>query len=416
MKMAYKAKNLIARATKKSVRDACLVVEAGKIDSIQKNVPKGVPELDLGDVTLLPGLIDAHLHFMWTGESADPDYTRRSENTEMGMLRMADHARKSIAGGITTCRDTGSPTDMIMALRKAIEMGLVPGPRVVSAGTLISMTGGHVNTISKEVDGPDEVRKAARSLIKSGADFLKLVASGGIYGHGEEIGSLQLDVDELSAAVREAHKAGKKVAAHVYPAKGIENCLDAGIDTIEHGSFLTHKLAKRMAAQGAYLVPTLSIFQAMHSRQNDPATLDFIRRKTLQVIKASQEAVKIAKANGVKIGAGTDSGGPWHPHGSVIKEIEALVNVGLSASEALEAATMTNAEILGLEAQIGSIETGKIADFIAVHGDPIKDISAINKIAVVVKGGIPIFAQANYAEAIASLRNAAHFFILPSKD
>ena len=400
MKVAYKGKKIFGRLIDSPAVSGCLVVDGKKVDSIQKSVPKGVPVVDLSGLTILPGLIDAHLHFMWTGEDADPDFTRRAENREMGMMRLADHARKSIMGGITTCRDTGSPTDMILALRRAIDMRLIPGPRLVSAGTLISMTGGHVNTISKEADGPEEVRKAARVLIKAGVDFIKLVASGGIYGHGEEVGSLQSDLDELSAAVKEAHKVGKKVAVHVYPEKGIKICLDAGIDTIEHGSFLTDELAKRMASQGAFLVPTLSVFQAMQARQNDPTTLDYIRRKTALVVDASKRAVKIAKQHGVKIGAGTDSGGPWHPHGSIVKEIDALIRAGLTNAEALCAATSTNAELIGLERQVGTLEAGKFADFIAVEGNPLEDIGALGKIMMVVKDGVPVVSRGPCAEAV----------------
>lgn len=411
MKVAYKSRLVLTHATNPPMEGAAVVVENGQILSVAKKIPKDTAMVDLGDVTLMPGLIDVHAHLMWSGDNADPDSVRRSENSSMGMTRMASHARRSLMGGITTLRDTGSPTEMILAMRRALEIGILMGPRVVSAGTLISMTGGHVHTISREADGPDEVRKAARELIKSGVDFLKLVASGGIYGHGEEVGSLQSELDELSAAVKEAHKAGKKTAVHVYPAKGIEIALDAGIDSIEHGSFLTDELAIRMAKRGNFLVPTLSVFQAMFSKQDDPSTLDYIRRKTALVVKASQQAVKIAKQNGVKIGAGTDSGGPWHPHGSISTEILALVKAGLTPSEALNSATLINAEIIGLENEIGSIEPGKRADLIAVKGNPIDDINSINKISLVVKKGAAVCFMADYAK-ILSAQNLTGSIIL----
>ena len=413
MKIAYKGETLITIPGTQTVSNASVIVDGNKISSVRTDIPKGLPIVDLGKTTLLPGLIDAHLHLMWTGENADPDSTRRAETREITMLRMANHAFKAIRGGITTCREAGSPTEMILALRDALMMGLIPGPRIISAGTLITMTGGHVNTISREADGPGEARKAARELIKAGVDFLKVAASGGIYGHGEEIGSLQLDGDELSAIVREAHKTGKKVAAHVYPAKGIEICLDAGIDSIEHGSFLTQELAERMASLGTFLVPTLSVYQAMHSHQNDPATMDFIRRKTAQVVEASEKAVMIAKAHGVKICAGTDSGGPWHPHGSIIREIEALTRVGLTPAESICAATLTNAELLNLHDRIGSLETGKFADFIAVEGNPLENIGALNKIVLIVKDGIPVFIHSRYAKEI-SKSGLTDSFLFPN--
>ncbi len=415
MKIAYKSKTIITTPAAETLSNGYMIVDGTTIHSIRTDKPSGIPILDLGEVTLLPGLIDAHLHLMWTGENADPEATRKAETKEMTMLRMANHARKSIAGGITTCREAGSPTDMILALRSALAAGFVPGPRMISAGTLITMTGGHVNTISREADGPGEARKAARELIKAGVDFLKVAASGGIYGHGEEIGSLQLDGDELSAIVHEAHKAGKKVAAHVYPEKGIEACLDAGIDSIEHGSFLTPALAKRMSLQGTFLVPTLSVYQAMHNRQNEPTTMDFIKRKTVQVVEASQHAVQIAKSNGVKIGAGTDSGGPWHPHGSIVKEIAALTRAGLTPAEAICAATVTNAELLNLNDRIGSLEPGKLADFIAVKGNPMEDINALNDIVFVAREGIPICINSDYAPALSRL-GAVSPFLIPSSE
>ena len=403
MKIAYKAKNVLPTAFSLGLKDAVVVVEGNRIESVGSDIPGGAKVVDLGQVTLMPGLIDSHVHLMWSGENADPDALRRSESWAMGMIRMVKHARQTIAAGITTCRDTGSPTEMILTLRKALESGLISGPRLITAGTLISMTGGHVNTISREADGPDEVRKAARELIKAGVDFLKVVASGGIYGHGEEVGSLQSDLDELSVAVREAHKAGKKVAVHVYPAKGIEISIDAGIDSIEHGSFLTPELAKRMASNGTCLVPTLSIFQAMYDKQDDPSTLDYIRRKTAQVVEASRQAVKIAKANGVKMAAGTDAGGPWHPHGAVSKEIELLTKNGLTPAEAIHCATLGGAELLGIHQKVGTLEPGKLADIIAVKGDPLADIHAVKKVTFVMKEGRPVCFEAKYADAISAL-------------
>jgi imidazolonepropionase-like amidohydrolase len=403
MKTGYRAKRVFTKASEPLLSDAIVVVAEDRIESIRQDLPKDIKMIDLGEVTLMPGLIDSHVHLMWSGEGADPDTLRRSENLATGMMRMARHAKQTIAAGITTCRDTGSPTEMILALREALEFGLIVGPRLICAGTLISMTGGHVHTISREADGPDEVRKAARELIKAGVDFLKVVASGGIYGHGEEVGSLQFDLDELSVAVREAHKAGKKVAVHAYPTKGIEASIDAGIDSIEHGSFLTPELARRMASNGTYLVPTLSIFQAMYDRQDDPSTLDCIRRKTAQVVEASRQAVKIAKTNGVKIAAGTDAGGPWHPHGAVSKEIELLAKNGLTPAEALHCATLGNAELLGVDKEIGTIELGKVADLIAVKGDPLSDIKAASKVVFVAKGGRPVCLIAKYADSISAL-------------
>jgi imidazolonepropionase-like amidohydrolase len=413
MKTAYKARNVLPKAAGPLLKDAVVVVEGEQIESVGQEIPSTCKVIDLGEVTLMPGLIDSHVHLMWSGEGADPDVLRRSENRSLGMVRMAKHAKQTIVAGITTCRDTGSPTEMILALRKALDLGLIPGPRVICAGTLITMTGGHVHTISREADGPDEVRKASRELIKAGVDFLKVVASGGIYGHGEEIGSLQLDLDELSAAVREARKVGKKVAVHVYPSKGIEVSLEAGVHSIEHGSFLTPELAKRMASTGAYLVPTLSVFQAMADKQDDPSTPDYIKRKTAQVVEASRQAVGIAKNNGVKIAAGTDAGGPWHPHGVVCKEIELLAKNGLTSAEAIHSATLGGAQLLGIDEKVGTLEQGKLADLIAVKGDPLADIRAVNRIVFVMKEGQPICFEADHADAL-SLLGFRRGFLIPN--
>jgi imidazolonepropionase-like amidohydrolase len=401
MKLAFRAKNVLPKFPGPMLEDAVVVVDHERIESVGQSIPSGSRVIDLEEVTLMPGLIDSHVHFIWSGENADPEAMRRSETWGMNMIRMARHAKQTISAGITTCRDTGSPTEMIVALRKALSLGLVPGPRLQCAGTLITMTGGHVHVFSREADGSDEMRKAARELIKAGVDFIKVVASGGVYGHGEEIGSLQSDLDELSAAVREAHKTSKKVAVHVYPAKGIEISLDAGVDSIEHGSFLTPELARRMRSKGTFLVPTLSVYQSMNEQQADPSTPEYIKRKTAQVVEASRDALRIAKANAIKIATGTDAGGPWHPHGSLFKELELFVDTGMSPAEALHCATLSGAELLGMDKDIGSLEPGKLADLIAVKGDPLSDIRAVREVVFVAKGGSPVCLEATYADSVA---------------
>jgi imidazolonepropionase-like amidohydrolase len=414
VKVAFRAKNILLKVPGPMLKEAVVVIDQERIETVDQSIPSGCRVIDLGDVTLMPGLIDSHVHFIWSGENADPEAMRRSESWGMNMIRMARHAEQTISAGITTCRDTGSPTEMIVALRKALCLGLVPGPRLQCAGTLITMTGGHVHVFSREADGPDEVRKASRELIKAGVDLIKVVASGGVYGHGEEIGSLQSDLDELSAAVHEAHTTSKKVAVHVYPAKGIEISLDAGVDSIEHGSFLTPELARRMSSKGTFLVPTLSVYQSMHEQQTDPSTPEYIKRKTAQVVEASREALRIAKANRMKIATGTDAGGPWRPHGTLFKEVELFVESGMSPAEALHCATLSGAELLGMDRDIGSLEPGKLADLIAVKGDPLADIRAIRRVVFVAKGGSPVCLEAAYGDSVAR-SGFQGYYLLPGK-
>lgn len=411
MKIALKAKNVLPRASASTIENAVVVVDGGFIESIGQSIPGNTKVVDLGDVTLMPGLIDAHVHFMWSGEGADPERRRCSESREMGMIQMVRSAQQTIAAGITSCRDTGGPTEMILAVRMALESGLIVGPRLICAGTLITTTGGHLHSISIEADGPEEVRKAARVQIKAGVDFIKLVASGGIYSPGDEVGSPQSDLDELLTAVREARKVGKKTAVHVYPVKAIQASIEAEVDSIEHGSFLTPELAKKMAAKGTYLVPTLCVFQALYDKMNDPSILDYIRKKTGEVWEASRKAVKIAKANHVKIVAGTDAGAPWHPHGVVWKEIELLVKAGLSPNEAIHSATAGAAELLGVGGQTGTLEPGKLADIIAVKGDPLTEISVLKRVVLVMRHGCPVCFESSYTDALKSLASRGAFLL-----
>jgi len=229
--------------------------------------------------------------------------------------------------------------------------------------------------------------KGVRTMLRAGVDLIKLMATGGVYTEGEEPGSPQLTVEEMRAAVEEAHKAGRKVAAHAEGLQGILNALEAGVDTIEHGNFLDEGAVQRMVAGGQILVPTISPFYRMAQLGTEGGIPEYAARKAKQVVAGSFHAVELAKAGGVPIAAGTDDGSPKLPHGVLVYELELLVRAGLSPGEALSSATRVAAQACGLANQVGTLEAGKSADFIGIWGDPLHDISTLRNIDTVVIGG-----------------------------
>ena len=307
--------------------------------------------------------------------------------------------------GVTTVRDVGGLYKVILAVRDTIHEGIFPGPRILAAGMPIQMTGGHARNLGLEVDGPHEARKGVRTMLRAGVDLIKLMATGGVYTEGEEPGSPQLTVEEMQAAVEEAHKAGRKVAAHAEGLQGILNALEAGVDTIEHGNFLNEEAAQRMVTGGQILVPTLSPFYRMAQLGTEGGIPEYAVRKARQVVSASFHAVELAKTHGIPIASGTDDGSPKLPHGVLVYELELLVRAGLSPVEALHAATTIAAKACGLFDQIGTLESGKSADFIGVTGDPLQDISALRNVdTVVIQGTLvkrnntPLLQQSTIAE------------------
>jgi imidazolonepropionase-like amidohydrolase len=384
--VAYRAARVFDGVSEQVVENGTIVVEDGRIASVgpTRDLSSNLEVVDLGDATLLPGLIDAHVHLVWSA-SAEPHEVVERESRALTALRCAANAALHLRAGVTTVRDVGATDGLSIDIARAVELGVISGPRVVAAGRAITMTGGHGWFVGREADGAEQVRHAVRSELKAGATCIKLMASGGVYGHAEEPGSPQLTVEEMRAGVAEAHKAGRKVAAHAYSAEAIGNALEAGVDSIEHGSFIDRATAERMREQGTYLVPTLSVYKAMSDKGPELGAPEYIRRKTAEVLDASREAFRRAREVGVKVAAGTDCGAPGHSHGTLPEELRLMVEAGATPLEALRYGT--SADLLGLAEEVGTLEPGKKADLLAVGGDPLRDVGALRDVRLVARDG-----------------------------
>jgi len=392
--VAYRADRVFDGVSEQAIQDAAVVVEGGRISYVGQaaGVPPGTEVVDLGDATLLPGLVDAHVHLVWSA-SAEPHDVVARESRALTALRCANNGALQLAAGVTTVRDVGATDGLSVDVARAVELGVLAGPRVVAAGRAIAMTGGHGWFLGREADGPDAVRRAVREEMKAGATCIKLMASGGVYGHAEEPGSPQLTVEEMSVAVEEAHKAGRKAAAHAYSAEAINNALSAGVDSIEHGSFLDRQTAERMREQGTYLVPTMSVYASMDQKGPELGAPEYIRRKTAEILEASRAAFRLALETGVPVAAGTDCGAPGHPHGTLGEELALMVETGATPAQALSFGTSGAAELLGLGDVLGSLEPGKNADLTVVAGDPLDEIGVLGEVRLVLSDGVSVFSR-----------------------
>ena len=344
----------------------------------------------LHGMTLLPGLIDCHVHIFADGGSEGR--IRADEPAGLALLRAAYHVRCTLEAGITTVRDLGGQAHMEFALRQAIAAGYCSGPRLVLAGKLLSMTSAGTEAFPgmyREADGADEVRKAAREQLKAGADVIKVMATGAVMTPGEEPGASQFTFDEMCAAAEEAHKVGRKMAAHAHGSTGILIAVHAGADTIEHGSLLCEspEAIRLMAERGVFLVPTLATGAMKTYAVEIPA---FMAEKERQLGDAPQRSVKAALAAAIPIAMGTDAGVPFVKHGDNAIELVLMVEAGLSPMQAIVASTRNAARALGLQDEIGTIEVGKLADLLVVEGDPLVDIAVLankERIRMVVQSG-----------------------------
>ena len=371
---------------------ADLLIEGDRIEAIE---PGGMPEqaytmsgvrvVDLSGLTLLPGLMNAHAHITLDG-SADPDATLRGETLTETAIRGERRLRETLERGVTTIRDLGGVHGIGIALARMVERGEIMGPRMLAAGNVITMTGGHGHWMGIEADGPDAIRKAVRGQMKAGASTIKVMATGGMMTPGQRAGAPQLSREEMAAAVEEAHKADRIVAAHVESDEGGRNAILAGVDSVEHGHGMTADTIALMLDRGTALDPTILSDKAIIDAPADAGIPAFVVEKCRPLHQALLDTLEIAFARGVTIAAGNDGGAPLVHIGDMADELYWYVQLGMDPRDAIASATINTGRLFRLD-DVGRVEAGWVADLIAVRGDPLSDIRALKGPAFVMARG-----------------------------
>ncbi|ANE53103.1 metal-dependent hydrolase family protein [Flavisolibacter tropicus] len=381
-------------------QEVTIVVDGNKIIEVQKGYqtpPSGVAVIDLKKNTVMPGLIDSHVHI--TSETSKNRYTEGfTLNTEDFAFRSVGYAERTLLAGFTTVRDLGG--SIALGLRNAINGGYIKGPRIIAAGKIISTTGGHgdpTNGYNHELMGdpdakdgvinsPDEARKAVRQHYKEGVDVIKITATGGVLSNAKDGAGAQFTEDEIKAIVSTAKDYGFKVAAHAHGAEGMKRAIRAGVTSIEHGTFMDDEVIRLMKQYGTYYVPTITAGKSTADSAKIPGYYPpLVVPKALETGPKIQATFTKAYKAGVKIAFGTDAG--VYAHGKNYKEFEYMVEAGMPPMESIKAATVSAADLLGVSDKVGSIEKGKLADIIAVDGDPLQDIKVMGKVQFVMKEG-----------------------------
>jgi imidazolonepropionase-like amidohydrolase len=379
-----------------------VVVEGQRIARIERGysvAPAGAETIDLKDKTVLPGLIDCHVHLEW--EQSRQSYTEKYVLNDADIAYNAEmYARRTLLAGFTTVRDLGG-TGVILSLRNAVNRGQVQGPRIIAAGKALSITGGHADPTNGAhwdlyappgaeegvADGPDECRKAVREQVQRGADCIKVCATGGVLSLARDGRLPHYGEDELEAVVRTARDLGVDVAAHAHGDEGIRRAVDAGVVSIEHGTFMSDATMDAMVKKGTWYVPTLTAGWAVtDSAQRAPGFFpEVVRVKALGIGPKIEETTGRAYKKGVKIAFGTDAG--VYPHGKNTLEFGLMARAGIPAAAILRAATRDAAKMLHWDDRIGTVEPGKFADLVAVDGNPLTDIRAMERVVFVMKDG-----------------------------
>lgn len=352
--------------------------------SAEPRVGPGAIVFDEAGRVLVPGLIDCHVHLSADGGT---DFAGQlvSDTIPRAVLRAWASGNRLLASGVTTVRDCGAANDVVIELGRAIEDGLVAGPRVLAAGRVITMTGGHCFFVGRESDGEDGVRAATRAEIKAGAAFIKVMATGGVLTKGVSPNQVALTERELRVIVEEAHNAGKKVTAHAIGNVGIKNALRAGVDSIEHGFHFDEEAIQLALNSGAYLVPTLRALDA--DLEHEDALEPWLAHKAHSESGYHQASFRSALGATMKIAAGTDAGTPFNPPGELVRELETMVRLGMTAEQALLSATRYAAANIDRSDTIGTVEVGKCADLLLLEADPLQDVGALRATAAIISRG-----------------------------
>jgi len=405
--VVLKAERMFDGKSKTLVQHGVVIIQGDKIVDVGSNlaIPSGAQVIDLGDATLAPGFMDAHTH-LTLDYSGDYNVRRLHEldlNVSEQAIKATTYARATVEAGFTTVRDlgsrfVGSREFVDVALRNSINKGVIVGPRMLVATKGIGATGGHFDPTSgfrdflfgREPDytdgianGPEEIRKAVRFEVKNGADVIKAAVSGGVLSLADEVDTPQLTPAEMAALIDESHRLRKKVAVHCHGDQAAREAIEAGVDSIEHGSFMKPETLTRMKNKGTFLTPTLMATEWIMSKlDNYPAAL---QAKAKAAGAARSDMFRSAVKMGVKISFGTDAA--VFPHGQNAKEFKLMVDLGMTPIEALRSATANDAELLGLSQKLGTLEKGKLADIIAMPGDPTADMTATERVSFVMKEG-----------------------------
>jgi len=397
---AIKASRLFDSSSGTLTEPGLVVVAGGKIQAVGgTSIPAGAAVVDLGDATLLPGFIDAHTHVTM---DFNPDYSG-AQLLSLGRtvaekaIRATANARKTLMAGFTTVRDLGSEDFLDVGLRNAINANVVPGPRMLVSVHALGSTGGHCDEgagyafgVLRHETGPedgvinsaDQARYAVRFNIKYGATVIKTCASGGVLSPTDDVDVPQLSQAELNALVEEAHTLRRKAAAHAHGAEAAKRAIRAGIDSIEHGTFLDDEALRMMHERGVFLVPTLTTRVGLTESKFPPA----VKAKADLAVRGQDQMLKRALALGVKVALGTDAA--VYPHGENAAEFGLMAADGMTAAQALQAGTRNAAELLGMQDQVGTLKPGMLADVVAVPGNPLRDIKTTESVFFVMKDGV----------------------------